>query len=91
MENNLLPCAYKALFDLECPMCGAQRSFVLMVQGEFRESIVMYPPLLPVLLAMVFFGIHLFNRNLIGVRSLKFYALFTLVVVMINYFVRLLN
>ncbi|WP_294601014.1 DUF2752 domain-containing protein [uncultured Rikenella sp.] len=42
-----MPCAYRQLFGFDCPFCGAQRAVLLLLQGRFRESFLLFPALLP--------------------------------------------
>lgn len=49
----LLPCAYKSMFDISCPLCGAQRSILLLAQGEVTASFIMCPPIYFLLLTAV--------------------------------------
>ncbi|EAR00925.1 DUF2752 domain-containing protein [Maribacter sp. HTCC2170] len=68
MEDYMLPCLNKKFFGVVCPGCGAQRSFSLLLQGEFVEAFQMYPatftiiPLLGFLLADNFFNIKYANK-----------------------------
>lgn len=43
---HLLPCFYKQMFGISCPLCGGQRSVILLCEGQFWESMKMFPPLL---------------------------------------------
>ena len=52
-------CAWKETFGFDCLMCGFQRSFSLLFEGEFIASIKMYPPLIPLLFVVVFAFMHL--------------------------------
>lgn len=42
-DDYMLPCLWKKNFGLECFGCGMQRSFALLVQGEFIAAFKMYP------------------------------------------------
>jgi len=76
-EDFMLPCLNKKFFGIECPGCGAQRSFSLLFQGEFVEAFQMYPaiftiiPLLGFLLADSFFKIRYANRIIIALMILS--------------------
>lgn len=80
----LLPCAYKQLFGVSCPMCGLQRSLVLLAQGRIGDSLLMFPPLVALVVASVYF-IVLFLRR----RSLKGHRgmwIFLITVFIFNFF-----
>jgi hypothetical protein len=85
----MLPCAYKSIFGIDCPLCGAQRSFYLLVHGDLAASWHMYPPLLPVLLCAMLFAIHLVNKKLVPAGRLKLFSLAVLGIVMISYGVKI--
>ena len=44
-----MPCAYRQLFGFDCPFCGAQ----LLLQGRLRESLLLFPALLPLAATML--------------------------------------
>lgn len=81
----LLPCAYKQLFGIDCPLCGGQRSLLLLMDGDWEKSFLMYPPLIPVLLLAGIFMAYLINRNFIRRRFLVRSAAIVLIIVMVNY------
>jgi hypothetical protein len=86
----MLPCAYKELFGIECPTCGAQRSFSLLMEGNFSDSFFMYPPLLPILLLGVLWIMKLAKPTFINFDLIKKYSWAVLAIVMINYVVHFL-
>jgi hypothetical protein len=44
---------------VECPGCGAQRSFWSLIQGNVLESLLMFPALIPLLMLVIVAVIHL--------------------------------
>lgn len=44
-EMPLLPCLHKQILGFSCPICGLQRSLILLWKGEVWASIVQFPPL----------------------------------------------
>jgi hypothetical protein len=86
----MLPCAYKSFFGIDCPACGFQRSFILLLKGNFAESFIMYPPLLFVLLMFAAFTVHVFNKKIIGKRIVTSYAWTVLGIVMLSYIVKMI-
>jgi len=61
LENNMLPCYFKYFFGIDCPGCGLQRSILLLMSGNVKASIQMYPPLLPILFVLL---LHFLNKHL---------------------------
>ena len=88
MVNYLLPCAYKSLFGIDCPICGFQRALVWLLNGDFTQSFSIYPPLLPVVVLMVIFSLHLLKRKLISRKFLNYYSLFVLTFISVNYIIK---
>jgi hypothetical protein len=50
LENYMLPCLTKTLFGFECFGCGFQRSFLLLIHGDFIDAFWMYPAIYPMLI-----------------------------------------
>jgi len=85
LQKHMLPCAYKYFFGIDCPICGAQRSLLLLMQGNFAESFKTYPPLV-FLLALILLAIaYLIFPKIIKVKFLKQYAVVVLIIISINY------
>ncbi len=89
LENHMLPCAYKTLLGIDCPICGFQRAFILLLQGRFMDSFKMYPPLIPCMLFICMASIYCTRKSLIKPEFFNFSALFTLSIVFINYFIKM--
>ncbi|MGK0254136.1 MAG: hypothetical protein ACI9OE_001626 [Mariniflexile sp.] len=50
LDQYMLPCLNKKLFGFECMGCGLQRSFSLMLHGEFVSAFYMYPAIYTLIL-----------------------------------------
>jgi hypothetical protein len=81
----MLPCAYKYFFGIDCPICGSQRSLLLLMQGNFIESFKMYPPLIFLLLLVFFAVVYLIFPTIIKAKFLKQYAVVVLIIIAVNY------
>ena len=44
MSFPMLPCIYKQLFGISCPLCGFQRSLLCLLQGNIFDCIKFFPP-----------------------------------------------
>ena len=53
-EEYMLPCMNKALFGIDCPGCGMQRSVALLIRGDFVGAFYMYPAVYPLLALLLF-------------------------------------
>lgn len=63
LENNMVPCQYNLFFGISCPMCGFQRSLVELLKGNFIESFLLFPALIPFLLTLGAGFLFFFNRT----------------------------
>ncbi len=59
MEHQL-KCPFKIIIQIDCPGCGAQRSIIALLQGNFKESFILYPAIFPMLLFLFY---SLFSKN----------------------------
>lgn len=50
MEEYMLPCMFKKMFGIDCIGCGIQRSFNLILHGEFKAAFTMFPAIYTTLL-----------------------------------------
>lgn len=55
----MLKCSWKETVGIDCPSCGAQRSFVELMHGDLLESIRLFPALLPLMAVVILTIIHL--------------------------------
>jgi hypothetical protein len=63
MEEYLIPCYSKKLFGIDCFGCGIQRALVMLIQGDFKGALYMYPAIFPMLVFFIFIGIQLIDKN----------------------------
>ena len=52
LEAQQMTCAIKSSTGVECPGCGSQRALAELLRGDLVESFLLYPPLMPFLLAI---------------------------------------
>jgi len=55
----MLRCSWKETLGIDCPSCGAQRSFVELIHGHVLESLRLFPALLPLIAVVIITIIHL--------------------------------
>ncbi len=85
LDAHQLPCLIKAVFKVECPTCGIQRSMVALLKGDFMNSIKLYPALLPVL---IFLFMVVFNNRIKLVNMQKFIKFgipFIFIIILLSY------
>ncbi len=90
LEAHQLPCMFKAVTHVDCPGCGFQRSFILLMKGDIGASFSMYPALIPVLLLFSFLVAHAVFKIRNGAVILKFAYFFCAAVIMVSYIYKLL-
>jgi hypothetical protein len=55
----MLPCPTKYFFHIDCPGCGLQRSILALWEGDFRESVSLYPATIPIFVLLIYTTLHL--------------------------------
>jgi hypothetical protein len=90
IEKNSKPCFYKQHFGFECPGCGFQRAFTEILRGNIWESIKLYPALIPLFILILVLLFHLKFRFKFGSVFLKYWFLFTVGIVIVNYLYKLI-
>ena len=91
IEQHELPCFYRSVFGMECPGCGTQRAFVLLLKGEILQSFFTYPPLALLIGLFVFLSLHLLFKFRNGGTYLLYFFLFTVCSVLLNFISRLID
>ena len=90
LEKHALPCFYKQIFHMVCPGCGAQRAFVELLRGHFKQSLFLYPALLPILLMVIYLILHLKFKFTNGAENLKRLFILNSTIIIINYVYKLI-
>jgi hypothetical protein len=54
LEDYMLPCLNREFLGVECPGCGLQRAFTLLLQGDFAGAFYMYPAIYTLILLFGF-------------------------------------
>ena len=91
LEAHQLPCMFKAVTHFDCPGCGLQRSFILLIKGDVLSSFIMYPALIPVILLFSFLIIHLVRHIKNGTAILKYAYIFCAGIIMVSYIYKLIT
>ena len=85
-----MECFWVKNFGVQCPGCGVQRSFSLLINGDILNSIIMFPALIPTIIMFCFLLTHLFfrfkNGQIVILNLLKLNAL----LIFLNYTIRIL-
>jgi hypothetical protein len=89
LQDHLLPCAFKSLSGIDCPICGFQRAFLLLLQGRVTDSFKIYPPLIPCLLFLLIIVIYFIKKQAIRPFLVRISCFSVLGIIFINYFVKI--
>lgn len=90
LEQHQLPCLFKQVTHLDCPGCGMQRSFILLLRGDITGSLIMYPALVPIILLFGFLLLHLLKRFKHGTAILKYSYFFCAGIIMVSYIYKII-
>ena len=89
LERNLGSCPWKKNFGIECMGCGMQRSFILLLKGEFAQAYQLYPPIYTLVLLFGFLAIHLKFNIKNGHKILIVLFILNLIITLANYFIKI--
>jgi len=89
LEYHQMPCFYKKYLGIDCPGCGMQSAFIELLKGNFIESIKLYPALIPTIIMFIFLIIHLIFKIKSGAKILKYWFIFTSLIIIINFIYKL--
>lgn len=91
LEAHQLPCPFKELTNVDCPGCGIQRSFILLIKGHFSASFLMYPALIPILLLFVLLILQIAKKLRNGHAVLKYGYIFCAGVITVSYIYKIIT
>jgi hypothetical protein len=91
LENNMQTCAFKQMTGKDCPGCGSQRSFFLLLKGQIGESICMYPALIPIIILFLFLIVHLIFKFNKGGTFLKYNFIVVMSIIVVSYLFKILR
>ena len=63
IEKYLLPCMNKSLFGVDCIGCGTQRSFLLLINGEFVKAFYQFPGIYTTVFLFGLIGLHIIDKK----------------------------
>jgi hypothetical protein len=86
LKKYMIPCLSKILFGVECLGCGFQRSFLLLLQGNFTGSFQMYPALFTSLLFLGLLNFHFIYKSIISQKVILTVALINVIFMIAGYF-----
>jgi hypothetical protein len=91
LEKHMLFCPSKRFFHIECPGCGFQRSVVALLKGDIKESLMLYPAAIPIILLVFYTILHLRFRFSHGPFVIKTLFAGSALIIVINYIYKIIN
>lgn len=89
LEKLLIPCLWKSIFHIDCPGCGLQRSFLLLLKGDLAASLAMYWATIPILLMIAFLALHMRFKFTDGNKWLVWMYCGNAILIICNYIYKL--
>ena len=72
VEQFLLPCAYKQLFNMSCPLCGTQRAILFLFRGDFSAACLQFPPLIIFVILLIFLVFVEISKRKINIKTINY-------------------
>jgi hypothetical protein len=91
LEKHLLACPSKTLLHMECPGCGMQRSFILLLKGDLPASLQMHPATIPMMGLIVFAMLHMVFKFSKGAKVIVIFQLIVAFIVISFYIYKIAN
>ena len=88
LEQHMAPCFYKKFFNVECPGCGMQRSFLELIKGNFYESFMLYPALSLIIFLILLLIAHLIFDFKHGAKLIKWLFILNAVIIVISFIIK---
>jgi hypothetical protein len=88
-ESHMQPCPYKQQLGVDCPGCGMQRSILELLKGNIVDSFLAYPAMFPLIFLVIFLFLHLKFKFTNGANIIKYLFIFVVIIVVINFVVKL--
>ncbi|MGZ2371088.1 DUF2752 domain-containing protein [Ancylomarina sp. YFZ004] len=90
LESNSLSCQFYQNYQIECPGCGLQSAFILLLKGNLSESIQTYPALLPLIFLIISIVTHIKFRSKWTIKSNRLLASISVLLILFNYIPKLI-
>ena len=90
LESYMLPCFSKTFLHIECLGCGLQRSFILLLNGQWLEAFLMYPAIFTLILLISFASINFLKKIKNTPKIISRLAYINLVIIVVNYLIKII-
>ena len=91
MEDYMIPCMNKKIFGFDCPGCGIQRSFAMLLKGEFTDAFFMFPAIYTTLLFFLFIGLNFIDKSRNYHKLIISSAIINAIIIIVSYIHKITN
>ncbi|MFD2727691.1 DUF2752 domain-containing protein [Hyunsoonleella rubra] len=91
IESYMLPCLNKHLFGVECMGCGLQRSFFLLIKGDFVAAFQMYPAIYALTSLFIIVGVNSFWPIKYSHKIITALAILSVATIIGSYLIKILT
>ncbi len=91
LEAHQLPCLVRHYVGVECPGCGFQTAFFLLLRGDWKAAFGAYPALYPLILFVVLGVLRICGVKKIDPVWLKITGFACFATILISYLLKLTN
>ncbi|MEG1737220.1 MAG: DUF2752 domain-containing protein [Odoribacter sp.] len=89
LEEHQLPCLFKAIFGVRCPVCGFQTAILALLRGDWITSLNAWSPLLPLMVFLILATLRICGLKKITAGTLKSFGFVCLIIILISYLLQL--
>jgi hypothetical protein len=90
LESHMGQCSFKQMTGVDCPGCGSQRAFILLLKGRIWESMCMYPALIPIIIMLAALVLHLVFKFRHGAGFLKYNFITVVSLITVSYLLKMI-
>ena len=81
----------KSLFGIECPGCGVQRAFALILKGELTDAFFMFPAIYTTMLFFLFVSLNFIDKTRNYHKLIIFSAVVNAVIMTVAFIFKISN
>ena len=89
VEDYMIPCINKKIFNVECLGCGMQRATALLFSGQFEAAFKIYPAIYTILLLLTVVLINFFVKFKYDYHLKIALILLNAIVMVVSYFIKM--
>lgn len=89
LKDYMLPCLSKTILGIECLGCGFQRSFLLLIHGDFIAAFKMYPAIYTLLGLFLFIMLNFKLKHKHSKKIISRLAYLNLSIMIVNYIIKI--